>query len=48
MIEKDWVLLLLLLIPGAILCAVFDAWRERKAFRRWLKEGRWKFEKFKY
>lgn len=47
MSHGDLALLICLVIPGAILCAVIDTWREREEFKRWLREGRWKFEKFK-
>jgi len=44
----DLALLILLVIPAALLCAVIDTWREREEFRRWLREGRWRFEKFRH
>lgn len=46
--QQEAAILLLLMIPAAIICAVIDDWRERKEFSKWLKEGRWKFEKFKH
>jgi peptidoglycan/LPS O-acetylase OafA/YrhL len=33
---------------ASILCAVIDYYFEQKEFRRWLREGRWKFEKFRH
>ena len=42
------VVLVLLLLLVAVIFAVFDARREQDAFRRWLKEGRWKYEKFRH
>ena len=46
--QEEATILLLLVIPVAIICAAFDAWRERKEFSKWLNEGRWKFEKFRH
>jgi len=46
--ETDWIILLFIVIPGIILCAVIETRREQKEFRKWLREGRWKFEKFKH
>lgn len=46
--QEESAILLLLMIPAAIICAVIDSWRERKEFSKWLKEGRWKFEKFRH
>ena len=46
--QQEAAILLLLMIPAAIIYAVIDSWRERKEFNKWLKEGRWKFEKFKH
>jgi len=45
--NRETLILILLFIPAAIICAVIDTWRERKEFSKWLKEGRWKFEKFR-
>ena len=45
---EDFLALLLVMIPVAVLYAVIDTLRERREFKKWLREGRWKFEKFKY
>ena len=48
MSQQEATILILLAIPAAIIYAVIDARREKKEFSKWLKEGRWKFEKFKH
>ena len=42
------VVLALLLLLAAIISTVFYARREQDEFKRWLKEGRWKYEKFRH
>lgn len=43
---KELLLFLIFFFIAALIYAVMDARRERKAFQKWLREGRWKFEKF--
>ena len=42
------VVLAILLLLAAVISAVFDVRREQDEFRKWLKEGRWKYEKFRH